>query len=127
MSRFDHVEFDLAHIEIRKEAKQLCLDLESFVDQMTPSRAKSLALTALEESYMWIGKGLRDSQVRFDQNQKFKSVTTARPPLPENTRPRSTTAASGSVINPDSDLAGVTATNIMVDRGLVETIKTQGE
>lgn len=69
-SRFDHVEFDQAHDEMRKEAKQLCLDLESFIDQIVPGRPKSLALTALEESYMWIGKAIRDDQISFDQNQK---------------------------------------------------------
>lgn len=65
-SRFDYVAYDLAHLEMQNEAKQLCLDLESFIDQMVPSRAKSLALTALEESYMWIGKAVRDSQVEAE-------------------------------------------------------------
>jgi len=69
-SRFDHVDYDPAHVEMQQEAKQLCLDLESFIDQMVPGRSKSLSLTALEESYMWIGKGIRDDQVNFDQNQK---------------------------------------------------------
>ncbi len=62
-SRFDYVKYDAAHVEMQQEGKQLCLDLESFIDQMVPGRPKSLALTALEESYMWIGKAVRDSQV----------------------------------------------------------------
>ena len=62
MTRFDHIEFDPAHIEMQQEAKQLCMDLESFIDQMPPGRAKSLSLAALEESYMWIGKAIRDHQ-----------------------------------------------------------------
>ena len=63
-SRFDYVKYDPAHVEMQNEAKQLCLDLESFIDRMVPSRPKSLALTSLEEAYMWIGKAIRDSQVQ---------------------------------------------------------------
>jgi hypothetical protein len=68
-SRFDHVTYDPAHVEAQKEGQQLCLDLESFIDQMVPGRPKSLALTALEECYMWIGKAIRDDQLTFDRNQ----------------------------------------------------------
>lgn len=62
--RFDYVRYDSESLQKQVAAKAICTTLEEFIDQKLPdSRAKSLALTKLEEVYMWIGKAIRDEQV----------------------------------------------------------------
>ena len=62
--RFDYVKYDDQANETQslfKEAvTQIAADIE--VNIKSP-RAKALALTNLEQVYMWIGKGIRDDQV----------------------------------------------------------------
>ena len=43
--------------------KAKCTELEAGINILPDGRAKSLALTALEECYMWIGKAIRDIQL----------------------------------------------------------------
>lgn len=63
MSRFDYVKYDaLAQIGQEYFKTQVTI-LEKAIDQHKPGRAHSLALTALEECYMWIGKMIRDEQI----------------------------------------------------------------
>lgn len=73
-SRFDYVAYDEASQADQAEAKELVSRLEAFIDSLgtdditpTPrkacSRAKALALTKLEEVYMWVGKAIRDDQI----------------------------------------------------------------
>lgn len=65
MSRFDYVKYD--------ERAQKCQD--AFKGQMTlmehilennlkPGRSLSIAITKLEEFYMWAGKAIRDDQIK---------------------------------------------------------------
>lgn len=62
-TRFDYVKYDSISMEKQGLAKEICLDLEEFIQKgITSSRPTSLALTALEEVYMWIGKAIRDEQ-----------------------------------------------------------------
>lgn len=64
MSRFDYVKYDEYAEEYQKEAKRQVENLEEFLDETIKSpRAKALALTKLEECYMWIGKAIRDDQI----------------------------------------------------------------
>jgi hypothetical protein len=63
-TRFDYVKYDEIAMTKQCNAKNFCTTLESFIEQQLPNgRAKSLALTKLEEVYMWIGKAIRDEQV----------------------------------------------------------------
>lgn len=63
--RFDYVKYDEASIKTQSEAKALCEKMEWHINtQLKDGRAKSLALTKLEEVYMWIGKAIRDEQVQ---------------------------------------------------------------
>lgn len=61
--RFDYVKYDVRSVELQAHFKETfesaCSDIEALPD----GRAKSLALTHLEESYMWIGKAIRDDQI----------------------------------------------------------------
>ncbi len=64
MSRFDYVKYDERALAIQKTAKELCSVLEAGINiEIQSPRAKALALTKLEEVYMWIGKGIRDDQI----------------------------------------------------------------
>ncbi len=64
MSRFDYVKYDEESQRHQSHALQLVDDLRAFIEtNMKPGRASALAMTKLEECYMWIGKGLRDDQI----------------------------------------------------------------
>lgn len=64
MGRFDYVQYDQEAIVCQGLAKEHALDIEAFIeDRLKSPRAKALALTKLEEVYMWIGKAIRDDQI----------------------------------------------------------------
>lgn len=65
MSRFDYVRYDQVSVDRQGVIKTQCEDLEKSINtMMLDGRAKSLALTKLEEVYMWCGKGIRDDQIK---------------------------------------------------------------
>lgn len=62
--RFNYVKYDESSVAQQEKAKQICETLESFIDmELGKGRPQALAMTALEEVYMWIGKSVRDNQV----------------------------------------------------------------
>jgi hypothetical protein len=62
--RFDYVKYDEKATTDQAVFKALCGELELIITaRLAPSRPTSLALTKLEEVYMWIGKAIRDEQV----------------------------------------------------------------
>lgn len=63
MSRFDYVQYDAKAAEKQASCKTAAQRLEAEIDALPHGRAKSLALTSLEETYMWIGKAIRDDQI----------------------------------------------------------------
>lgn len=63
MSRFDYVAYDQVASSAQGFAKTVCTDLEEVIMTLPDGRAKSLALTHLEECYTWIGKAIRDDQI----------------------------------------------------------------
>lgn len=54
---------DDEHTAKQVHAKQQVQNLECTIETLANGRAKSLALTSLEECYMWIGKAIRDEQL----------------------------------------------------------------
>lgn len=79
--RFDYVKYNENTIKKQERFKGLVLLLEKEIDtigQQIPAmargvivgRPKSLAFTALEEVYMWIGKALKDEQIFLDSQAK---------------------------------------------------------
>lgn len=62
-NRFDYVKYDEKAADDQSEFKERCQKLESLINTLVDSRYKSLALTALEEAYCWIGKAIRDEQI----------------------------------------------------------------
>lgn len=64
MSRFDYVKYDQRAVNQQTHLKEQCEGIEEYLNKFFhDSRAKSLALTALEEFYMWCGKAIRDDQI----------------------------------------------------------------
>lgn len=61
--RFDYVKYDAQATAEQAQFKDKCTELEQMIGGLDDGRAKSLALTKLEEVYMWIGKALRDEQI----------------------------------------------------------------
>lgn len=65
MNRFDYVRYDGVAIAIQESFKRRVIDMEEGIEiLLTSPRAKALALTKLEEVYMWIGKAIRDDQLK---------------------------------------------------------------
>lgn len=63
MSRFDYVKYDEQACKKQEVFKEKFVTLAELVEQnLKPGRAQSLVLTKLEESYMWVGKAVRDEQ-----------------------------------------------------------------
>lgn len=65
LGRFDYIQYDVQAQSIQARAKEICVVLEAHIERTIENgRAKSLALTKLEEVYMWVGKAIRDEQVK---------------------------------------------------------------
>lgn len=64
MGRFEYIEYDKLAKGHQLNARLDCENLEKLINEILVSpRSKALALTKLEEVYMWIGKGIRDDQI----------------------------------------------------------------
>lgn len=65
MTRFDYVQYDSIAANEQAKAKLAVQSVEMLIEQVAPggSRPKHLALTKLEECYMWLGKLIRDEQI----------------------------------------------------------------
>ena len=72
-TRFAYIKYDETATAKSTTARELCEKVEHFLETQLPnSRYKSLALTALEEAYAWIGKAIRDEQVLERSNPTTK-------------------------------------------------------
>lgn len=63
MSRFAYVRYDTKAIAIQEGCKEVFKNLEDAIEQFPKSRESALALTKLEEAYMWVGKVIRNDQI----------------------------------------------------------------
>jgi hypothetical protein len=65
MSRFDYVRYDEEAQACQAELKTAAQAFEAKIDEhlQIGSRPHQKALDALEEVYMWCGKGIRDQQI----------------------------------------------------------------
>lgn len=72
-NRFDYVKYDQRAINMQNHVKEVCQQLEEYMQQFIPEgRPKSLALTSLEEFYMWVGKAIRDDQLTRVNNTELQ-------------------------------------------------------
>jgi hypothetical protein len=62
-SRFDYVKFDHLATAMQAAAKRAVSNVEALVAALPDGRAKDKALDHLEETYMWMGKAIRDDQI----------------------------------------------------------------
>ncbi len=63
MSRFDYVQYDKEANEKQAKFKAMHQELGTCIENLKPGRSQAVALTKLEECYMWVGKALRDEQI----------------------------------------------------------------
>jgi len=63
---FGSIAYDEQSQQASNNIKSICCELETAIEAyLSDSRERSLALTKLEECFMWVGKGIRsDQQVR---------------------------------------------------------------
>lgn len=76
MSRFDYVKYDAIAESEQTLAKENVTELEMLIDSLKSPRAKALALTKLEECYMWIGKAIRDDQIARNGSAELQEERT---------------------------------------------------
>lgn len=62
-TRFDYVKYDEQAQFLQDSFKKMFVNLEQQIEAMPAGRYKALALTKLEECYMFIGKVIRDDQI----------------------------------------------------------------
>ena len=76
VSRFDYVKYDEQAIADQAAFKEDVTFLENRINAIgnsgSSARSRSLALTKLEECYMWIGKAIRDEQVLRSENTELQ-------------------------------------------------------
>jgi hypothetical protein len=70
MNRFDYVAYDEISQIQQAMFKEKYEVLTSNIEELNQDRAALLALTKLEESYMWVGKAIRNNQL--DRNSETK-------------------------------------------------------
>lgn len=65
-SRFNFIAYDELSKERSEAIKKAVENLENAIENHLPGegRAKSLLLTKLEECFMWVGKAIRDEQLK---------------------------------------------------------------
>lgn len=77
MSRFDYVKYDSEAIHQQACFKARCETIEAEINDFVKCpRSKALALTKLEEVYMWIGKGIRNDQVERNESTSLQEERT---------------------------------------------------
>lgn len=63
--RFDYIRYDEAHAELQSQFYLAFNEMNDVIENnLENGRAKALAITKLEECYMWVGKQIRDQQVK---------------------------------------------------------------
>lgn len=63
MSRFDFIVYDETSIHLSSQFKSLYEKIEACTNSLSDSSEKKALLQHLEESFMWVGKAIRSSQI----------------------------------------------------------------
>jgi hypothetical protein len=72
MTRFDYVKYDDMAILQQGIFKDQFLKIEGDIKKLYQGRSASLALTKIEEAYMWIGKQIRDDQIARNEKTEIQ-------------------------------------------------------
>lgn len=76
-TRFDYVKYDDKAQNLQESVKSQFLCVEAMLNGgISEGRAKSLALTKLEEAYMWVGKAIRDEQIKRNGSAELQETRT---------------------------------------------------
>jgi hypothetical protein len=70
--RFDGIKFDKDTAELHAVLKKQFEELADNLSLLGSGRSMAKALNRLEESFMWVGKGLRDLQAKGQKPQVKK-------------------------------------------------------
>lgn len=62
-SRFDYIEYTDESQRLSDERKKVSEEFENLINKLPNSRERSIALTKLEECFMWCGKAIRNLQI----------------------------------------------------------------
>lgn len=62
-SRYDYVKYNETAAKLQEAFKNRFVALDEDLGALQEGRAKALAITKLEEAYMWLGKAIRDQQI----------------------------------------------------------------
>lgn len=74
---FDYVKYDDKANEHQAIFKERFIDLhESVANLIDCPRSKALVKTKLEEAYMWIGKGIRNDQIKRNGSAELEESRT---------------------------------------------------
>lgn len=66
-SRFAYVKYDTERMFEQAQIRKAAEEMEALIEQHVPAgEHRDRALEALEVSYMWTGKGLRDKQIALN-------------------------------------------------------------
>lgn len=71
-NRLDYVKYDEDSAELQEAFKKAFSSLIGSLEALPPGRAQALAITKLEEAYMWIGKLIRDEQLKRNANTEMQ-------------------------------------------------------
>jgi hypothetical protein len=63
-SRFDYVKYDEESIQLQTEIKTTAEKLHVQISKLGAGLNQEYAVKSLEECYMWVGKTIRDNQIR---------------------------------------------------------------
>lgn len=66
----DYVKYDTEAQLVQTEVLRVTKDLECCLVTLSDGRSKSIAITKLEEFYMWAGKAIRDDQLLREKTEK---------------------------------------------------------
>ena len=70
--RFDYIAYDDEAKKSQAQFKEIFIEVDKYINCLEDGRAKSLAVTKLEEAYMWVGKAIRDEQVVRNKETKLQ-------------------------------------------------------
>lgn len=65
--KFDYVKFDAQSEEIQAHFKAMYDGILILADSIKDGRSKNYLVAKLEESYMWVGKGIRADQLEREK------------------------------------------------------------
>lgn len=82
--RFDYVKYDSVSETAQAAFKKAFSKVTAMIEQLPGGRAQALALTKMEESYMWVGKSLRDEQMKRNRLTELNASRDPQPGPPES-------------------------------------------